>query len=131
MVRSPNNPLGINQHVGDRKPIALRLPVGLLEEIDNECGVMGGSRTQFIESACRAALHPEKLVEQVRAKQSAEPAPIAISPELLKEAVTTLLSLKEAALARELKLKKPDQESIRRWQQKIDELDGFLATLDD
>lgn len=130
MVRLPNNPLGINQHVGDRKPIALRLPVGLLEEIDNECGVMGGTRTQFIEEACRAALHPEKLVQQVKARQ-AEPAPIAISPELLKEAVTTLLSLKEAALAREQKLKKPDQELIRQWQAKIDELDGFLATLDD
>lgn len=127
MVRSPNNPLGINQHAGDRKPIALRLPVGLLEEIDNECGVLGGNRTQFIESACRAALHPEMLVQQVKASQNL---PIALSSELLKEAVTTLSSLKQASLNRERKLKKPDQEMIERWQQEIDELDGYLSTLD-
>lgn len=128
MVRSPNNPLGINQHVGDRKPIALRLPVGLLEEIDNECGVTGGNRTQFIESACRAALHPEMLVQQVKASQSLPL--VAISPELLKEAIATLSSLKQASLNRERKLRKPDQEMIERWQQEIDELDGYLATLD-
>lgn len=121
MVRSPNNPLGINQHAGDRKQVPLKLPVNLLEEIDNEVAVCGGTRTGFIESACRAALHPES-VEQAR------PTPIAINPKLLKEAISTLASLKQTSLTREKKQKKPDQKLIEQWQQEIEEL---LLILDD
>ena len=120
MVRGPNNPRGINQHTGDRQPVPLRLPKSLVEEIDNWIGTAGGTRTGFIETACRDALD-DQFTQSIRAVE-----PKSGLPEVVKDAIATTLDLKQSALRAEQKKKKPNQDLIGQWQREIDELEAFL-----
>lgn len=118
MVRAANNPEGKNQYAGDRRPVPLKLPQSLVDQIDDAVGVGGGTRTGFIESACRWALDDSP-------KSSA----IALDPSLLIESLTTSLSLKRSALREELKKKKPNQGQVEQWKSEIDQLESFIETL--
>lgn len=54
------------------------------------------------------------------------PQEAAVTHPLVTEAVVDFLEKKRIAIARERKLKKPDQKLIEQWEKEIDELEGFL-----
>jgi hypothetical protein len=118
MVRGANNPKGVNQYAGDRRQVPLKLPQALIEQIDDAVGTGGGTRTGFIESACRYAL-----------EDSPKSQAIALDPSLLIESLTTSLTLKKSALREELKKKKPNPSQVEQWKSEIDQLENFIETL--
>lgn len=48
-----------------------------------------------------------------------------LSP-VLRDAIATSIQLKEAAISREKKAKRPDEEAIAKWQAEIEELETLL-----
>lgn len=117
--------------------IALRLPISLDQRIREAAGwtpVEGNDQDsklrkqynnsklkKWVESALNSALENDgETLAKVEPEVTAELSPVVL------DAIADSLGKKRIAIARERKLKKPDQNLIEQWEAEIEELERFL-----
>lgn len=91
-----------------KKQLQIRLPQSIQNKLDQ---MTSDERNQLVRSAIATALFGQKSQD---------------SP-LIEEAITFFLENKRAAIARERKLKLPNQKLIEQWQKEIEELEVILG----
>lgn len=77
--------------------------------------------TQWMDWAVEQVLSEDDSVLQEGQREEVRE----LSP-VLRDAIATSIELKKAAIAREKKSKRPDEEAIARWEAQIQELEAWL-----
>lgn len=92
--------------------------IEVIEVIKTDIEQRGISKTEWLDMAVESMLGG-----QIPAETSEKSAGL---PEVAREAIATAIQLKDAAIRREKKAKKPNEEAIAKWQAEVEELEALL-----
>jgi len=101
--------------------------IEVIEAVKSDIEQRGITKTEWLDMAVESMLSIEESTES--GEKSAglpEIAREAISHGLVRDAIATAIQLKEAAISREKKAKRPDEGAIAKWQSEIEELEALL-----
>lgn len=92
--------------------------IEVIEAIKSDIEQRGITKTEWLDMAVESMLGGE-ILEETEEKSAG-------LPLVAREAISTAIQLKEAAIRREKKLKNPSEEAIAQWQAEIEQLEALL-----